>query len=185
MGAIPRHIVTALTVIFLTRVAAMGYEPVTATVRVSSGALYDYVVIGEHPRATDGYDNAYDTVSPGNLNQDMGEPYISAVVLHPDWKPSMREMRGDIRAPAPRQEWRLKITSSLPAGTPLTLEIQQERTRIPKGTAVTVRAADGKEIDLQKGNFTMPAPKPSSPAEVVLVVVQPKEGKQDQPPPVK
>ncbi|MCM0084198.1 hypothetical protein L4X63_21685 [Geomonas sp. Red32] len=176
---------TALIMMTLALAPAMGYQPVTASVRVSSGALYDYVVIGEHPKATDGYDNAYDTVSPGNLNADMGEPYISAVVLHPGWKPSLREMRGDIRALAPRQEWRLKITSSLPAGTPLTLEIQPERTRIPKGIAVTVRTADGKEIDLQKGNYTMPAPKPSSPAEVVLVVVQPKEGNEDQHPPVK
>ena len=78
----------------------MGFDPMTATIRVSSNSLYDYVVIGERPQATDGFDNAYDTISPGNLNADMGQPFISVIIPHPEWKPAMREMRGDIRSPA-------------------------------------------------------------------------------------
>src|SRR5689334_23135475 len=113
-----RHIVASIILICLTSVASLGFEPMEATIRVSNGSLYDYVVIGEHPQATDGFDNAYDTVSPGNLNADMGQPYISVVIPQPEWKPAMRKMRGDIRSPAKKQEWKIAISSSLPKGTP-------------------------------------------------------------------
>lgn len=145
----------------------------TATIRVSNGDLYDYVVIGENPKATDGYDNAYDTISPGNLNADMGEPHISAVVVHPDWKPGRRELRGDIRSVTARQEWHLKITSSLPAGSPLKLEIQQDRTSIPKGMKLTTRDENGKVTDLQSMTSTLPAPKQGAKAELIIIAVQP------------
>ena len=91
-----RIIASIIATICLTSVAAMGFEPMTAIIRVSNGSMYDYVIIGEHPKATDGYDNAYDTISPGNLDTDMGQPFISVIIPHPDWKPAMRELRGDI-----------------------------------------------------------------------------------------
>ena len=43
---------------------AMAFEPMTATIRVSNGALYDYVVIGENPAATDGPFRCSRTVAP-------------------------------------------------------------------------------------------------------------------------
>lgn len=168
-----RNIAAGFVLLCLTCVAAMGFEPMTATIRVSNGDLYDYVVIGEHPNSADGYDNAYDTISPGNLNANMGEPYISAVVVHPDWKPARRELRGDIRSVAGHQEWHLNITSSLPSGSPLKLELQQDRTSMPKGTKLTIRDESGRVTDLRTPSITFPAQKPGSKLELVIIAEQP------------
>jgi hypothetical protein len=168
-----RHIAAGLLLVCLASGAAMGFEPLTAAIRVSSGGLYDYVVIGEHPNATDGYDNAYDTISPGNLNADMGEPYISVVVSPPDWKAGRRELRGDIRSLAKRQEWQLTVTSSLPAGTPLKVELQPDRTRLPGGLKLVLREGPGKETDLRTASFSFPAGKPGTKSELVITIEQP------------
>lgn len=152
----------------------MGFEPMTATIRVSNGSLYDYVVIGEHPKATDGFDNAYDTISPGNLNADMGQPFISVIIPHPDWKPAMRELRGDIRSPAKKQEWQLSITSSLPAGTPLSIVLQRDQSSLPKGMKLTLREpATSNETDLTAGSFNVPAPGAGKKSELTIIGLHP------------
>ena len=150
----------------------MGFEPMTATIRVSNGPLYDYVVIGEHPKATDSFDNAYDTISPGNLNASMGESYISVIVPHPDWKSAMREMRGDIRSLAKKQEWQILITSSLAKGTPLVIALMAEQSSLPKAIRLTLRD-DKNEIDLRGGNYTIPAPGPRTKSRLIIVAEQP------------
>jgi hypothetical protein len=160
--------------ICLSSVAAMGFEPMTATIRVSNDSLYDYVVIGEHPSATDGFDNAYDTVSPGNLNADMGQPYISVIISHPDWKPAVRELRGDIRSPAKRQEWQLSITSSLPKGTQLDVTTQAEGTNLSKELKLLLK--DGKvkkETNMRAGTSMLPAPGPGKTSKLVISAEQP------------
>jgi len=167
-----RQSVFAFAVMFLTSVAAMGFDPMTATIRVSNGGLYDYVVIGENALATDGYDNAYDTISPGNLNETMRESFISAVVVHPDWKTGLREMRGDIRSPAKLQEWHLQVRSSLSADSPLKVELQQDRTSLPKGMRLTVKDRKGKVTDLRASNLIVPAPPPGTNAEFVIIAEQ-------------
>ena len=167
-------IATIITAICLTSVAAMGFEPMTAAIRVSNGSMYDYVIIGEHPKATDGYDNAYDTISPGNLNADMGQPFISVIISQPDWKPVMRELRGDIRSLAQRQEWQLAITSSLPKGAPLNVELQSDRTTLPKGVKLTLKYETmKKETNLKAGNYTVPAPGPGTPTRLLVIAEQP------------
>ena len=171
---IMRHMVASFILICLTGVAAMGFEPMTATIRVSGGERYDYAVIGEHPKATDGYDNAYDTISPGNLNADMGEPYISVLVLHPEWQPAMRVLRGDIRALKARQEWQLTVSSSLPAGTPLKVELQWDRTTLPKGVKLTLKdGKTGKENNLASTQYTFPAPGPGENSKLAIIAEQP------------
>ena len=165
-------IVTSMCLI--SNVAAMGFEPMTATIRVSSGSLYDYVVIGEYPKATDVYDNAYDTISPGNLNADMGQPFISVIIPHPDWKPAMRELRGDIRALAKRQEWQLTISSSLAKGTPLSIALEPDRTTLPKGLRLTLRDPDKKvATDLSTKSYTLPAPGQELSGRIYIIVDQP------------
>ena len=152
----------------------MGFEPMSATIRVSNGSLYDYVVIGENPKATDGFDNTYDTISPGNLNADMGQPYISVIIPHPDWKPAMRELRGDIRSPAKKQEWQLSITSSLPAGTPLSIVLQREQSSLPKGMKLTLREpTTTNETDLTAASYSVPAPGAGKKSELTLIGLQP------------
>ena len=163
-----------ITTICLTSVAAMGFEPMTATIRVSSGSLYDYVVIGEDLKATDGFDNAYDTISPGNLNANMGQPFISVIIRHPDWKPAMRELRGDIRSLAKRQEWQLTISSSLAKGTPLTIALEPDRTTLPKGMSLTLRDPVKKvETNLSAESHTITAPGQGFSGRVVVIVEQP------------
>ena len=172
-----RFLALASAGIFLTGTAAMAFQPLSAAIKVSEGALYDYVVIGENTSATDGFDNAYDTISPGNLNADMGSPFISVIIPHPEWKPAFRELRGDIRGIAKRQEWQLSITSSLPKGTPLTLALQEEGSSLPAGVKLTVKdhGKAGKVLgELTKaGEFTLPAPGPGKKGAVLVVAEQP------------
>ena len=161
-----------ITTLCLTSVAAFGFTPLTATIRVSSGNLYDYVVIGEHLKATDGFDNAYDTISPGNLNASMGQPFISVIIPHPDWQPAARELRGDIRAVAKMQEWQLAISSSLPKGTPLTVAIQTEGTTLPHGVKLTIKDAS-KETDLKADKYSILAAGPGETIRMIISVEQP------------
>ena len=167
-----RCVAAVVSFLGLTSVAALGFEPMTATVRVSSGGLYDYVVIGEQPMATDGFDNAYDTISPGNLNSDMGLPYISAVIAQPDWKPAMRELRGDIRVPARKQQWQIRITSSLDKGTPLAVTLLPGLGATSQRFGATL-PGNKKSTDLKTGTYNVPAPGPGSTAELVVSVEQP------------
>jgi hypothetical protein len=153
--------------------AAMGFEPMTATIKVMNGSLYDYVIIGEHPNATDGYDNAYDTISPGNLNADMGQPYISVIISHLNWKPALREMRGDIRSLAKRQEWQLIISSSLPKGTPLNIALQKKVSTLPQGMKLTLKEdATSKEHDLGKWSYMIAAPGPGTTTRLLIIAEQ-------------
>ncbi len=167
----PGYIIASIAFICLTSAAAMGFESMTATIQVSSGTLYDYVIIGEHPRATDGYDNTYDTISPGNLNADMGLSYISMLIIHPEWK-RFQDLRGDIRSPSQKQEWQLAISSSLPKGTPLTVALLKEKSKLPGGVKMTLLKDKQTTIDLAAGNCTLPAPGPGTRTTAILIVEQ-------------
>jgi hypothetical protein len=168
------HIAACLTLVCLTSVPAFGFEPLTATMRVTNGNLYDYVIIGEHLQATDGYDNVYDTVSPGNLNATMGQPYISAVISHPEWKSAMQELRGDIRSLAKRQEWQLAITSSLDKGTPLTIALQSNESKLPQAVKLILKDENNNKVtDLRMGNCTIPAPGLGTTSKLIIISEQP------------
>ena len=172
-----RYLAAATAAILLTATAAMAFQPLSATIRVSNGPLYDYVVIGENARATDGFDNAYDTISPGNLNADMGNPFISVIIPHQEWKPACRELRGDIRGVARRQEWQLSFASSLPKGTPLTVSLQEEGTSLPAQARLTVKSQgkEGKVLaeSTEAGEFTLPAPGPGKKGTFFVIAEQP------------
>ena len=166
----PAAIVIIMT-ICLTSVAAMGFEPMTAMIRISNGPLYDYAVLGEHPKASDGFDNAYDTISPGNLNAGMGEPYITVIVTQPEWKPAMREMRGDIRCLAKKQEWQILVASSLAKGTPLVVALVPDQSSLPKAIRLTLRDAKN-ETDLRAGAYIIPAPGPGTKSRLIIFAEQ-------------
>jgi len=168
-----RYIAAIITAICLTSVAAMGFESMTATIRVSNNSLYDYVIIGEHPKATDGFDNAYDTISPGNLNADMEQPFISVIIPHPEWKPVMREMRGDIRSLARKQEWQLAITSSRPKGTLLNVALKKEESNLPPGVKLTLKEdATKAEHNLGAHSYMITAPGPGAITKLLICVEQ-------------
>ena len=162
----------AFGMMMITSVAALGFEPMAATVRIANDGLYDYVNIGENPKATDGYDNAYDTISPGNLNAEMGQPFISATIVHPEYKAALRELRGDIRSPAKKQQWQITVSSSLAKGTPLTVALLSEPGGLPRGLKLTLRDKK-KEIDLRTGSYTLPAPGAGTAANLFIIAEQP------------
>jgi hypothetical protein len=169
-----KYIAAIITTLCLTSVAAMGLEPMTATIRVMNVSLYDYVILGEDPKATDGYDNAYDTISPGNLNATMGQPFISVIISHPDWKPAMRELRGDIRSLAKRQVWQLIITSSLPKGTPMNVAFRKKESTLPQGMKLTLKEdAASKEHDLGRCSYMIAAPGPGATTRLLITAEQP------------
>jgi hypothetical protein len=169
-----RYIAAIITIIVLTNASAMALEPITATIRVVSESLYDYVVIGEHPQATDGFDNTYDTISPGNLNKTMGQQYISVTIIHPDWKPAMQELRGDIRSLAHKQEWELTIRSSLPEGTPINVALRKNESVLPQGVKLTLRDDNTKKNhDLKNASYMIQAPGPKTTTKLFITVEQP------------
>jgi len=172
-----RSIAVAITIICVTSVAAHAFEPMTATIRVTSESMYDYVFIGEHLQATDGYDNAYDTISPGNLNADMGQPYISVLILHPEWKRSQQELRGDIRSLAKRHEWEITIISSLPEGSPLNVALRKDESTLPLDMKLTLKEnKNGKEHDLRKSSYMIQAPGSGASTKLLIIAEQPKSG---------
>lgn len=169
-----RYTAAIAALLCLTGATAMALEPMTATIRVSSGSLYDYVIIGEHPKATDGYDNAYDTISPGNLNASMGQPFISVIITHPDWKPALRELRDDIRSLAKRQAWQLIISSSLPLGTPMNVAFRKKESTLPQGMKLTLKEyTTGKEHDLGRWSYMIAAPGPGASTQLTIIAEQP------------
>jgi hypothetical protein len=171
----PFRTISAVIIIFcITAVAAHAFEPMTATIWVTCESMYDYVVIGEHPQATDGYDNAFDTISPGNLNADMGQPFISVLILHPEWKSYQQELRGDIRSPAKRHEWEITITSSLPEGSPLNVALRKGESTLPLDMKLTLKEnKTGNEHNLRKSSYMIQAAGPGISTKLLIIAEQP------------
>lgn len=154
-------------------VPAAASEPLTATVKVACRGVYDYVVLGEHPKASDGFDNAYDTISPGNLNADMGEPFVTVVSEPGEGRKGARELRGDVRLPAKRRTWRLAVSSSLPEGTPLEVTLVGEESSLPAGARLYLSEggeAPGRDFS---SRATLPAPGPGRRRALFITVEQP------------
>jgi hypothetical protein len=169
-----RSLILLNVLVLLTCSVALGYQAASFRLTVSSGALYDYVVLGEHPKATDGFDNAYDTVSPGNLNAALGQPFLGMLILYPDRKPAQRELKGDFRSPAARQSWTLAVTSSLPKGTALEVTLKPERLGLPLEAAVLLREPQSPgRIDLRKGSRKVAAPGPGAALMMTVEMEQP------------
>ncbi|WP_135872010.1 hypothetical protein [Geomonas terrae] len=163
---------TSICAVLLSCTTAAALEPMSATITVSGGNLYDYVVIGEHAAATDSYDNAYDTISPGNLNADMGQPFICVIVPQPAWKPALSKLRGDVRSLAKKQEWPLSVTSTFAKGTPLQVALRTEQSRLSPAMALTLKVGD-KMYDLKAGPLTIPAPGPGNASGLLVSAEQP------------
>ncbi|UPU37858.1 hypothetical protein M1B72_09160 [Geomonas paludis] len=154
-----KRLIPVLALCLVSGQAAWGLEAFKARIQVSSGGLYDYVLIGERPEASDDYDNAYDIVSPGNLNASMGEGFINAVVSHPEWKPALQELRGDMRSASKKQQWILVVTSSLERETTLRVELKPEAGALPTNVRLVLRDEDGgKAVVLSEAPYLVPAP---------------------------
>lgn len=155
----------------LSPVLALAVEPMAAVIRVSGGNVYDYVVIGESSRATDGFDNAYDTLSPGDS---LNTTYISTWFSHPEWAAAKSTFRGDIRTLAEKQEWILIIASTLPTGTPLTVGLQAGLNVLPQGLQLTIKdTGNTTTVNLIGDHLTLASPAPGSITQLIITAIQP------------
>lgn len=123
-----------------------------ATLQVSGGGIYDYVVVGMMDKATDGFDNAYDAFAPvGNMN----DTYIKTTIAHPEWYTVKSEFRSDIRSIKELQEWTIAVYTNLPAGTPLTIALKDDASTVPADYTLTVQDIDtGVVADLKTGSYS-------------------------------
>jgi len=147
-----------------------AFEPMSAKIKVSSGKLYDYVVIGEHAKATDGFDNAFDSISPsGNLNT----AYINTYIAHPEWGEIKKNFKGDTRSISAVQEWTVSVASTLPAGTVLSVALKEGRNILPAGMKLTARdIGNTVSVDMATGTLQIPAPGPSATSMIVITARQ-------------
>ena len=152
-------LLAAVAIMIATAPAAAADKPksrqnIEAAIEVRAGKLYDYVLIGMHRDATDGFDNAYDTVTPG---VGVGNQYILSVIPHSDWNTVKTDFRTDFRAMKSHDAWDVLITTNLAAGTPLTVAIDQEQSKIPEGCAVRIEdMSTGAVQDLERGAYVFP-----------------------------
>lgn len=155
----------------LSPLTAVAYEPLAAKIKVSSGTVYDYVSIGEKAKATDGYDNAFDSMSPGdNLNA----IYINSYLSHPEWGQLKSTFKGDIRSIAEKQEWTITIASTLPAGTDLTVALKEGRNLLPAGLKLIAQNnSSNVSADLVTGALHIPAPGGTATTLITVTAIQP------------
>lgn len=131
---------------------AAAYQSLAATVRVSSDTVYDYVVVGESPQATDGFDNSYDTFAPGGS---LNDSWISAYIDHPEWNTVKSQFRGDIRSAAARQSWTLTVAQNLPVGTSCTISLDGTASLLPPSARILLTdMKSGAVTDLKSAGFT-------------------------------
>lgn len=149
-----KHIlaITTMLSLFALPGLALAGKPLAATVTVYNGSTYDYVIIGEQAGASDGYDPLYDILAPG---ASLNATWISAYINHPEWNQAKSQFRGDIRSIAEKQEWMLTVTSSLPAGTPVTIALNPRTSFLPADAVLQLSDSQaGKAEVLNSGFYT-------------------------------
>jgi hypothetical protein len=121
-------------------------------VQVKGAGTYDYIIVGMNSGASDGFDNAYDTVTPG---PGMTNPYILTVIKHPKWKTVKKEFRTDFRAVKRNERWDMTVMTNAAAGTQLMVSIDADRSSIPSSCRVLVKDPDtGITHDLTESAYT-------------------------------
>jgi hypothetical protein len=119
--------------------AAFGQPDMKANICVSGSGAMDCFVIGMQGDATNGFDNAFDTISPG---AGFNDTYILTYMDHPEWGQIKQEFKGDIRSLKAQDEWTVSVyTKNLPAGTGLVLKLL-ENSVIPSGYTLKVEDTD-------------------------------------------
>jgi hypothetical protein len=115
------------------------------TLKVTGGGVYDYCIAGVRVGATDGYDNAFDVLSPpGSLLS----TYINTYFPHVEWGPLYSKLRRDIKAPDLPKEWIFEVNSNILGE--LTIQWPDIKNAISDKKAVLVdMEGTGQEIDMQ------------------------------------
>ena len=149
-----RILILLLGMVLLLIPSVFAADGVSFKITASGGGIYDYVIIGMAPGATDGLDYVYDVFTPG---YGLNDSYIYAFIPHPEWGAVKADFRDDIRSMKNHDEWTIGITSNLPAGTPMTLQLEAEGA----GKGVKVEAIDadsGVAANLIKSAVAFSAP---------------------------
>jgi len=129
---------------------AFAISDMKAKIKVSGGNTYDYFIFGMMTDATDGFDNAYDTISPG---PNMNDTYISTYFSHPEWNAVKSEFRADFRSIKESDEWTVSVYTNLAAGTALTMALQSEGSNI-SGYSLTVEdTTTGQMTDILSSTY--------------------------------
>jgi microcompartment protein CcmK/EutM len=111
-------------------------DDLKVAVDVRGAGTYDYVLVGMNSAATEGFDNAFDTVTPG---AGVADPYITAVIPHPDWNTVKTDFRTDFRSPKKSETWHIKVATNAASGTKITLSIDRDRTSLPRNYRVLIK----------------------------------------------
>ena len=115
------------------------------TLKVTGGGVYDYCIAGVRVGATDGYDNAFDVLSPPSS---LLSTYINTYFPHAEWGPFYSKMRRDIKAPDLPKEWVFEVNSNIVGE--LTIQWPDIKNAIPdKEAALVDIEGTGQEIDMQ------------------------------------
>jgi len=130
--------------------SAFGQGDMKAKLEVNGQTTKDYVEVGMRAEATDGFDNAYDTIAIGTgLNDD----YVFTYIDHPEWAQMKPEFRGDIRSLKLNDTWTMLLETNMAAGTVLTLKLRDDSV-VPAGYALTVKDTEtGATIDPRVGPY--------------------------------
>lgn len=141
----------AIAFIIAATVTNVWASDMRAKIKVSGGGTYDYFIVGEMDGATDGFDNAYDSLYPaGNMN----ETYIMSSFYHPEWAVVKSEFRADTRSVADIQQWDVDIYTNLPNGTMLTMSLM-EGSKLPADYTLTIEdTATGQQTDMRTGEHS-------------------------------
>jgi hypothetical protein len=158
MGA--RTVITGVVCVLLCAclVTTAPAEDMKASVKVTGGGTYDYVVVGGVTGAEEGLDYLYDIIYPSpNLN----DSFIATSIPHPEWGAVKDEFRADMRPAETDQSWTMAVSSNLPAGTPLKLDLDGETSVVPEGYTLSVTDVETGDVVSLDGatpyEFVVPA----------------------------
>lgn len=168
--------VLALTLLSVPTVASShrAKDDISVAVYTCSGKVCDYLLIGMKPDATDGKDNLYDAVAPA---PGMSDWFVSTVIPHPEWNDVKGDFRTDFRSPKRSDTWEALVNTNLPDGTPLTLSIDWEQTKLPPNYAVIVEdMATGVTQAIDEGAFVLPVKTSGIPREVRITIAKKERG---------
>jgi len=151
MRTLIRTFTIIAAIIALWATGAFAAQDFEAKIKISGSGAYDYCVIGMNKNATDGFDNAYDTLAPGG---NMNGTYITCTMLHPEWKAIKNEFRGDYRTHKRSDTWNIVVQTNLPAGTVLTMEALKKGAPIPESVMISVEEpATGQQTELTSAPY--------------------------------
>jgi hypothetical protein len=138
---------------------AFGQADMKAKLEVNGQTSKDYVEVGMRAGATDGFDNAYDTIAIG---PGLNDTYVFTFIDHPEWAQLKPEFRGDIRSIKQHDTWTMLLETNMAAGTVLTLKLRDDSV-LPAGYALTVKDIEsGTVIDPKAGPYQFSVTDPAA-----------------------